>query len=71
MVRPYKIICSCSKVKEVTDVINVVEDDAIKCEMTYQIECPNSLEPYCNKYIAITLPPGIRPDSSGINLRNQ
>lgn len=71
MVRPYKIVCPCSKQNEVTDVISVTEDETIVCEMTYQVECPNSNESYCNKYLAITLPPGIRPKPIDINLRNQ
>lgn len=71
MVSPYKIICSCSMQKEVTDVISVTEDKTIVCEMTYQIECPNWNESYCKKHLSITLPPGIRPDPIETNLRNQ
>lgn len=64
MIKRFKIICSCSQRKEISDGIIVEEDPSIKTELSYEIKCPNEHEAYCKKYLTIKLPPGVKPDSN-------
>lgn len=70
MFRTFEIICSCPKRNKFREALQITEDPSHINETTCEFDCPNAHEPYCNKYLTIKLPQGIKPflDRTGLRI---